>query len=197
MTSIHQVTAKIFADMPVETRFGDQDAACLAKHRDLLLGLEDRIVQGFYDVLFAHSQTADILNKDGREKREMTLRNWWQKTLNSEFNDDYWEWQVFVGLVHIKQKVTNPMMISMWGWLLIALRSALQDQLPPADYVLVLNAFGRLATSIQALIAESVMLNSLQAITDATGFNPRLMDRLVDLQIDDMIKQSRKGSPGL
>jgi hypothetical protein len=197
MTSIHQVTAKIFADMPAETRFGDQDAACLAKHRDLLLGLEDTIVKGFYDVLFAHSKTADILNKDGREKREMTLRNWWQKTLNSEFDDEYWEWQVFVGLVHIKQKVTNPMMISMWGWLLIALRSALQDQLPPAEYILVLNAFGRLATSIQALIAESVMLNRLQAITDATGFNPKLMDRLVDLQIDGMIKQSRKGSPGL
>jgi hypothetical protein len=35
------------------------------------------------------------------------------------------------------------------------------------------------------------MVNNLQAITEATGFNPKLLDRLVSLQIDGMIKQSQ------
>lgn len=191
MTSIQDITAKIFADMPAETRFGQDDAACLAKHRDLLLSFEDTIVKGFYDVLYAHPRTLEILQNDDREKREAVLRDWWQKTLNSKFDDDYWQWQVFVGLVHIKQKVTNPMMISMWGWLSHTLSAALQDKVSETEQISIEKSFGRLSSTVQALIAESVMVNNLQAITAATGFNPKLLDRLVALQIDGMIKQSK------
>lgn len=192
MTSIQDITAKIFADMPAETRFGIQDAECMAKHRDLLMGLEDTIVQGFYDVLYAHPRTLEILKNDDRSKREAVLRDWWQKTLNSQFDDAYWEWQVFVGLVHIKQKVTNPMMISMWGWLSNTLSAALRGKIPESEQTAIEQSFGRLASTVQALIAESVMVNNLQAITEATGFNPKLLDRLVALQIDSMIKQQSK-----
>jgi hypothetical protein len=191
MTSIQDITAKIFADMPPETRFGSGDAECIATHRDLLLGFEDKIVQGFYDVLYAHPQTLDVLKSDDRAKREAVLRDWWQKTLSSRFDDAYWQWQVFVGLVHIKHKVTNSMMISMWGWLINTLNAGLKGKTSEAEQADIMHSFGRLAATIQALIAESVMVNNLQAITEATGFNPRLMDRLVALQIDGMIKQSR------
>lgn len=192
MTSIQDITAKIFADMPAETRFGQEDAACLAKHRGLLLSFEDTIVKGFYDVLYAYPRTAEILQNDNREKREAVLRDWWQRTLNSRFDDEYWQWQVFVGLVHIKQKVTNPMMISMWGWLGQTLSSALQGKVSESEQIAIEKSFGRLSSTVQALIAESVMVNNLQAITGATGFNPKLLDRLVALQIDGMIKQSSK-----
>lgn len=177
--------------MPTETRFGQDDAACLAKHRDLLLSFEDTIVKGFYDVLYAYPRTLEILQNDDRVKREAVLRDWWQRTLNSQFDDEYWQWQVFVGLVHIKQKVTNPMMISMWGWLAHTLSAALQGKVPEGEQVAIEKSFGRLSSTVQALIAESVMVNNLQAITGATGFNPKLLDRLVALQIDGMIKQSR------
>jgi len=191
MISIQDITAKIFADMPTETRFGTQDAECISKHRSLLLGLEDDIVKGFYDVLYKYPRTFEILKNDDRSKREAVLRSWWQKTLNSDFGDDYWQWQAFVGLVHIKQKVSNPMMISMWGWLLITLSSLLKDKVDEAERIAIATAFGRLAATIQALTAESVLVNNLAAITDATGFNHKLLDRLVGLQIDRMINLSR------
>lgn len=194
MTTIQEITSKIFADMPPQTRFGKLDAECLAKHRNLLLQMEDAITQGFYDVLYNHQQTLEILKNDDRTNREKVLRNWWIETLNSKFDDQYWQWQVFVGLVHIKQKVTNPMMISMWGWLLNTLNGELKTKLSGDDQTEVMNAFGRLAATIQALTAESVMVNNLQAITDATGFNTKLLDRLVALQIDGMIKQSKSAN---
>lgn len=191
MTSIQDITAQIFADMPTETRFGQQDAECLAKHRGVLLSFEDQIVTSFYDVLYAHPRTLAILQNDDRAKRETVLRDWWQKTLNSNFDDDYWQWQVFVGLAHIKHKVTNPMMISMWGWLSTTLSTALQGKVTETEQIAIEKSFSRLSATVQALIAESVMVNNLQAITDATGFNHKLLDRLVALQIDSMIKQSK------
>jgi hypothetical protein len=194
MISIQEITAKIFADMPSQTRFNKQDAECIAKHCDLLLQLEDSITQGFYDILYDHQQSLEILKNDDRTNREKVLRNWWVKTLNSQFDDQYWEWQVFVGLVHIKQKVTNPMLISMWGWLLNTLNSELGTKLSEDEHTCVMSAFGRLAATIQALTAESVLINNLQAITDATGFNAKLLDRFVGLQIDGMIKQSQVSS---
>jgi hypothetical protein len=194
MTSIQKITAKIFSDMPLQTQFSKQDAECIAKHCDLLLQLEDTIAQGFYDVLYEHPQTLEILKNDDRTNRENVLRNWWVKTLNSQFDDQYWEWQVFVGLVHIKQKVTNPMLISMWGWLLNTLNSELKGKLSTDEQSALMSAFGRLAATIQALTAESVLVNNMQAITDATGVNAKLLDRLVSLQIDGMIKQSKTNS---
>jgi hypothetical protein len=191
MTSIQEITAKIFADMPLQTQFSKQDADCISKHCALLLQLEDTITKGFYDVLYAHPQTLEILKNDDRSNREIVLRNWWVKTLNSQFDDQYWEWQVFVGLVHIKQKVSNPMLISMWGWILDTLNKELKTRLPVDELSAVMSSFGRLAATIQALTAESVMVNNLQAITDATGFNAKLLDRLVGMQIDQMIKKSQ------
>lgn len=191
MTTIQEITGKIFADMPLQTRFSPDDAQCINKHREQLLDMEDTITKGFYDVLYAHSNTYEILKNDDRNNREKVLRNWWQETLNSQFDQDYWEWQVFVGLVHIKQKVSNPMLISMWGWLLNTLNNELKGKLTCDEQAQVMNAFARLAATIQALTAESVMVNHLKAITEATGFNPKLLDRMVSLQIDGMIKESQ------
>jgi hypothetical protein len=191
MTYVQEITAKIFADMPPQTRFSKQDAECITKHCAMLLQLEDTITKGFYDVLYGHPQTLEILKNDERSNREIVLRNWWVKTLNSQFDDQYWEWQVFVGLVHIKQKVTNPMLISMWGWILDTLNNELKTRLSVDEQTAVMSSFGRLAATIQALTAESVMVNNLQAITEATGVNAKLLDRLVSLQIDGMIKKNK------
>lgn len=192
MSSIQEITARIIADMPAQTRFGADDAKVIAKHRVLLLQLEDTITQGFYDVLYSHPQTYEILKNDDRSNRENVLRTWWGETLSGRFDDPYWEWQVIVGLVHIKHKVSNPMLISMWGWLLKTLNNELKTKLPEAEHTEVMNAFGRLAATIQALTAESVLVNNMKAITDATGFNTKLLSRLVVMQIDGMIMQSKE-----
>lgn len=189
MKDIQQITSEIFESMPISTRFSDADTVLIKQHKDLLLGLEDKLAQGFYDTLYDHPKSLEILGKEDRTKREQVLRSWWQKTINSDFDNSYWEWQVFVGLVHIKQKVSNPMMISMWGWILIALRGLLKDKLNQNDLDAIMISFERLAATIQALTAESFLSNYVQAIEQATGFNNKLIDRMVNLQIDGMINK--------
>lgn len=194
MKDIQQITAEIFESMPVATRFNDADAALVKQHKDILLSIEDELAKGFYDTLYEHQKTADILGGEDRAKRENVLRSWWQKTINSDFDDAYWEWQVFVGLIHIKQKVTNPMMISMWGWILTALRKLLNERLNQSELDTVMMSFERLAATIQALTAESFLANYVQAIEQATGFNNNLIDRMVGMQIDGLIKNRATAS---
>lgn len=187
MKDIQDITAEIFESMPVSTHFSDTDAALIKKNKKILLGLEDDLTAGFYDTLYDHPKTFEILKQNDRSQRENVLRSWWQKTINSDFDNTYWEWQVFVGLVHIKQKVTNPMMISMWGWILTSLRKLLKDHLNQNELDDIMISFERLASTIQALTAESFLSNYVEAIEQATGFNNKLIDRMVNLQIDSMI----------
>ena len=189
MKDIQQITAEIFESMPISTRFSDADAVLIKQHKEILLGLEDALTKGFYDTLYDHPKTFEILKQEDRSQRENVLRSWWQKTINSNFDTTYWEWQVFVGLVHIKQKVTNPMMISMWGWILTALRELLKEHLNQNELDTVMVSFERLAATIQALTAESFLSNYVEAIEQATGFNNKLIDRMVSLQIDGMIEK--------
>lgn len=186
---MNDLAIKILNSMPEDTRFNQKDAEVLKKHSALLLGLEDAVVAGFYDLLFAHPGANAILTKEGsREEREKTLRMWWSRTLTSEINESYWGWQAFVGLVHVKQKVSNALIIAMWGWILSTLNGALKDRLTPAEHGELMDSFTRLAATIQALIAESYLENYLQAIRQATGFKQELIDRIVGTQIDSMIK---------
>lgn len=190
MKDIQEITAEIFASMPLSTRFNNEDAKLIHQHSEILLGLEDALTKGFYDILYDHPATYEILRDQDRSKRESVLRNWWQRTIKSNFDDEYWEWQVFVGLVHIKQKVTNPMMICMWGWIMTTLRAALKEKLSQDELDPLMSSFERLAATIQALTAESFLANYVEAIEGATGFNNKLVNRMVALQIDGMIDNS-------
>ena len=191
MKTIKEIAAEIFDSMPISTRFSNTDMQIIKKHKEVLLELEDAFVRSFYDTLYSHPQTYAILKNDIRSNRENILRNWWQQTINGRFDDEYWEWQVFVGLIHIKKKVTNPMMIAMWGWMITNLRCILADKLNQDELNELMAAFERLAATIQSLTAESFLANYIEAIESATGFNNNLINRMVDIQIKGMIEKKR------
>lgn len=191
--SLTDIANGIIAQMPPSTRFNDQDARLLFSHRKLLLSLESKLVQGFYDTLFAHPPTRAIFSDHERPAREQTLRTWWRRTIRGPFNDQYWEWQALVGLVHIKRKVKNPMMIGMWGWLLTILEGELEKQLNSTQVRQIMDSLKRLAATVQALTAESYLENYLAALCEATAFPLNLLERFVETQVDDFLKAARHG----
>ncbi|WP_053043578.1 globin family protein [Thermus filiformis] len=60
-------------NIPPEARFREEDAEVLLRNRERILALKDRIVQGFYDILFAHPRTAQVFREGERPAREKTL----------------------------------------------------------------------------------------------------------------------------
>ena len=191
--SLIDIANGIMAQMPPSTRFNEQDAQLLFSYRKPLLSLESKMVQGFYDTLFAHPPTRAIFSDHERSAREQTFRTWWRRTIGGPFDEKYWEWQALVGLLHIKRKVKNPMMISMWGWLLTMLERELEKELSTSQIRQIMESFKRLAATAQALTAESYLENYLIALSEATAFPPNLLQRFVDTQVDDLLKAAGHG----
>ena len=187
------VTDAVFAHLPPAARFTSEDGAFLIGHASELAALEDQLVQGFYDILFAHSETARILSGGERAEREKALRQWWRRTLEGPFDAHYWEWQAAVGLIHVRVGVTNPMMIGMWGWLLNTLQGALVEKLnlPPQEAGRLMEVFHRLAATVQAVIAESYLQNYLTVLANSTGMSTELIHRLVAVELAGLDPSAR------
>jgi hypothetical protein len=191
MSSLSAITQQIIKQMPPQARFRPEDAQVITGRRDLLLGLEDGLVAGFYDTLFAHGETRAIFSDSERPDREQTLRNWWRRTVSGPFDAQYWDWQVLVGLVHVKRKVKNPMMIAMWGWILNFLRQEAARHLPQDQADELISAITRLSATTQGLTAESYLEHYIKALSDATGFESALLDRMIASEVDDLLAAQR------
>jgi hypothetical protein len=105
------IARQAMEDMAQEARFRPEDHQVLLKHKDRLLALTDELVKAFYDTLFATPNTRKVFHEGERPEREKTLRDWWKRTIEGSVDEDYWVWQAYVGLIHVKREVTNPMMV--------------------------------------------------------------------------------------
>ena len=190
---LHDLTRAIIEKIPPVQRFGPQDAELLLKHATTLKALEDDLVKGFYDTIQSHPPMAAIIANGARSDREKTLRHWWQRTLNGPFDDKYWAWQSLVGMVHIKVGVKNPMMMGMWGWVVSWLQQQMRSgALGSTEQGLtILDSFGRLVMTAQALTAESYLSNYLETLIRTTGFKPALLERMASNEINRMIAEAR------
>lgn len=181
----------IMNQIPPCARFNKQDEEIIIKHKDTLLQWENDLVTGFYDTLFAHDETRAVFTDDERSAREDSFREWYQRTVNGPFDDTYWQWQAFVGLIHIKRRVTNTMVSSMWSWILNFLTIRIIDELDPKTARDILAALQHLQGTVVALIVDTYVASYHEAITRSTGMNVVLLDRLVETEIDQMIVEAR------
>ncbi|QSR84037.1 protoglobin domain-containing protein [Methylacidimicrobium sp. B4] len=183
-----EVTEAVFAQLPPAARFTEEDEALFLRLAPGLASLEDPLVKVFYDILFAHPQTARVLSSGERSERENALRRWWRRTLQGPFDAQYWQWQAAVGLIHVRQNVTNPMMIGMWGVILNTLQVALLEtlRLLPHEAARAMESLHRLAATVQALTAESYLRHYLLALSHSTGVSTELIHRLVVVELSSL-----------
>ncbi|APD10439.1 MULTISPECIES: protoglobin domain-containing protein [Thermus] len=168
---------RVLAEMPPEDRFSQADAEALARHKGALLALGDELVRAFYDTLFAHPPTARVFREGERPEREETLRRWWRRTVEGPFDLDYWAWQAYVGLVHLKRDVSNPMMLGHAAFV----ARFVADRLPEAA-----PSVNRLMATVAALIAEGYKEVYLKAAREITGQSKELLERSVRIAVEGM-----------
>ncbi len=188
------MTNEIIEQIPECVRFNDEDAQALLRNKEVLLTLEDGLVEGFYNSVYSYSITRAVFTDDERAAREQTLREWYRRTLNGPFDDTYWKWQTFVGLVHIKRKVNNAMVSGMWGWILTYLSENALEHLDKTEAKAVIKALHGLQAAVMALISESYLRNMFVAVDKASGIKEALLMRLVNIEIDGMLEDARSDS---
>ncbi|MEI2730574.1 MAG: protoglobin domain-containing protein [Dermatophilaceae bacterium] len=192
MDSMRDIAREAMAQMPPGCQLQRSDGEIIARHRDLLLGLERELVTGFYDTLFAHGVTAAVFAEGERPTREDTLGAWWRRTVRGPLDDDYFAWMALVGLVHVIREVSNPMMLAMTEYVRTMVadqaRTALAD---PHERGLLVDAFGRLASTVGAVITYAYDHAVASALFEVAGMPAPLLRRLRNAEVAAALKAAR------
>lgn len=184
MMDLERLQAEILAEMVPESVVNALDAAAIADHTGFLLGIEDRLVAGFYDTLMAHHETAQVFAPDERPAREETLRHWWRRTVTGPLDAGYWSWMGLVGVVHIRRGVRNPMMLSMMAFVENAVHhEAVAAGLPAEEVEALRTAFSHLGHTASAVISESYTQSYVSALQALGGLNPKLLANMLSIEI--------------
>ncbi len=170
----------------------DEDWQVLRESYPITQTWADALAKEFYDVLFAYPPTAQVFQPDERPKREQTLKQWYLTVVRGEPSPTFWEWQWYVGLLHIPRGVINPFMLGMMSRIQqVFARKCLENFDGPKAFR-VYTAFKRVTDVVAGLIAESYHLSYIQAMAQVTGIRERLAERIIDLEIQNMIRDARK-----
>ena len=189
--NLSETTAEIFKSIPEAIIPNAQDAELIYKYKKLLASYENALVTGFYDTVYGDDSLKDHLTPQERKMREQTLRQWYQITIAGNFDQHYWDWQVFVGIVHVKHDIPNAAMLSMWGWMMSFFQRNLLNDLPIDEAIKVLAVLQKLQAVVSSLTVESFIMTRKEAIHLASGLNDNILGRLVGVEIDKLLTQGR------
>lgn len=169
-----------------------EEGLLIFNHREFFQAQEAALTEGFYNLLYGDIATAPLLGDPQlRLARETTLKEWYQVTISGHFNEEYWAWQTFVGMVHLKHQIPNAAMLSMWAWMVNFLQAQLLMKYSSQDAIAISAVLHKLQATVASLIVESVLLTQQEAITRASGLNERILGRFVQAEIDGLLKQGR------
>lgn len=198
---MYEVARAAFAQIPTACRFREADAQIIRTYEQPLLALEAEIVKGFYDTVYEHPATSAIFVDGERPAREVTLSNWWRRTVLGPLDEEYFAWMALVGLVHVSRGVGNPMMLSMASFVtsFVADKVAAMP-LDRAHGEALIEAFQRLASTVGAVISfgydRAYDRAVVTALNELAGIPESLFQRLRHQEVVSALTQARaNGTP--
>jgi hypothetical protein len=192
MSKTLEIAREALQQMPPETRLRPEDAAVIARHKEILLSWIPELVQGFYDALFAHTPTRKIFHEGERPAREKTLVDWWTRTVEGPLDEEYFAWMAKVGLVHVVRGVENPMMLAMSSFVAEFVdRRSHEARLPEAEPLS--EAFYRLSMAVGAVITYGFDRYQALALYNVAGMEPALLERLTAEEARRLLAEITEG----
>ncbi len=186
---LKEITQEILDQLPKETKLSTEDIIVIKKNKDFFFSIVDNIVIDFYDALYANPKTKAVFNEGERPIREKSLKKWFVETIEGDFDLDYWAWQTFVGIMHVKRKVKNNMMIAMMSRVSDLISTEAILSLPAEDVIALKSAWSKLSGTVLSLIGEAYHIFYMKAVGNTTGLPQKLLDNTVKVEIDNLIDQ--------
>ena len=187
-----EIAKRILSQIPDSIKLSDEDIQIIHTNKDFILDREDVIFDRFFEILLNFEPTKNVFKEEEVPRVMIVFKRWLKITLSSEFNDEYWEWQTFVGLVHIKRGVTNNVFISMLSVVTEMLVDEVVTNVPKEDAIPILKAWLKLSRMLASLISESYRIFYLRAVEDVTNIDENLLNRISLLAIDKMLEKNQK-----
>ncbi|PID50977.1 MAG: globin domain protein [Propionibacteriales bacterium] len=193
MESMRTLASLALADMPPETHVRPEHGEAVLRNQELLLGLTDDVVQGFYDTLYQHPQTSQVFVDGERPMREKTLADWYERTVRGPLDDDYWAWMALVGLTHVIRRVTNPMMLAMASYVAQFIEERVVDfPISEEERNLLVSAFRRVASMASAIITYAYDNAISSALFEVVGMPEALLERLRDQEVSSALQKAHQ-----
>lgn len=195
------VARSAFAQIPPACRFRDSDAQIIRAYTEPLLALEADVTKAFYDTLYAHPATGAIFTDGERPAREVTLSNWWRRTVMGPLDEEYFAWMALVGLVHVSRGVGNPMMLSMASFVTSFVADRVAGMpLERAQAESLIEAFRRLSSTVGAVISfgydRAYDRAVVTALSELVGMPETLFQRLRHQEVMSALAEARAaGTP--
>jgi hypothetical protein len=190
---MHEIAQAARDQLPPACRFTPEDALVIRDHKEVLLGLEDGVVKAFYDTLLAHGPTAAVFVDGERPAREVTLSQWWRRTVTGPLDDQYFDWMAMVGLVHVIRGVTNPMMLAMAEFTVtFVAEQAAGAEIDKAEADRLIEAFRRLTSTVGAIITCGYDHAVVSALYNVAGMPEALLRRLRNQEIVEALTVARE-----
>ena len=185
------LTNTLLQEIPQQLIPNARDGEILRQHRDFFEQHKQTVIQGFYDFMYAQTATKQHLSNENRATRETLLTQWYEITVEGYFDQAYWAWQALVGIVHIKHKIPDSAVLGMWSWLIDSLHQALLVEKTTAEVAQLMTILHKVQATVCSVIIESSKRSQQEAITRASGLNPTIMNRFIDIEINELLKQGR------
>lgn len=96
---------------------------------------------------------------------------------------------LYIGILHAKREVTNPMMITMMAWMHSQLVKAAGGGLE------VMEAFNRLLNTMAVLIAHGYDATLQKAMEEILGMAPALLKRIWQEEVQEIIEGLKDQRP--
>ena len=145
----------------------------------------------FYDTVYAYPPTAAVFQKGERPAREETLIQWYTLLVSGLIDDDFWQWQWYVGLIHIPRGIRNAYMMGMMSRLQQLFGQQCLRTFDSEQALAVYTAFKRVTDVVAGLIAESYFESYIEAVERATTETKYTLDRRVEAAIAEMVAEAQ------
>lgn len=188
---LNDLAPTIMATMIPQARLSADDQAVLAKNQVYLAGLADDLISTFYEAAYGHGPTAGVFEEGERPAREKSLHDWWLRTVTEPIDDRYYAWMTLVGVIHIRRRVKNPMMLSMLGYITDYVWGRARTELDTAEADELGHTLHRLQNVVGSLISDSYTRSYIASLESLAGFTPELTERMLDIEIKRLTEEFR------
>jgi len=183
---------QILNDLITLTGYTDADAQIMLEVADQTGPWGPMITTAFYDKLYGYESTSPVFKEGERPTREKSLIHWYDMLIAGKVNDDFWQWQWYVGIVHIPRGISNSFMMGMMSSVQQLFITQCMATFEKEQALIVYGAFKRITDVVAGLIAESYFESYLEAVERSTGQSHKLIERQVNFAVTEMVAEAQK-----
>jgi len=163
-----------------------EDIETLKERKEILLSWADELMDDFYSTLLSYPKTAKVFEKIPVEQVKSKNKRWYEQLVSGEIDEKFYEFQFFVGLVHVYWKIDNDIMIFMANRLKMNFLRKASESFPPEEAVKVFHSFSKLVDFLIALTVEGYIFILREALIDIAGFSPGLVDNMMRMKLEEI-----------